>query len=1042
MWKRLPVIILTIILSSLILTLYIFNPGFRFSLLIKPNYLTFNQICKLDSLITSLINLIALPYHHFKLNSYLYGYTIGDIIYLVTQTIQFILLYKLIILPTRVLSFPLKLLYSFKKNIYQNIVIIISVIALPLIFTYPIIYYQNNYFYLYLYFWPLLILFILIGAVTKIVELREYLNKLSKEKNKRKQENMSVQYLKSDRADIKLKKESNNYIYVKRLFSMIEKLNSNSDFYSIALNGSWGTGKTIILYNLKKELELNRYEVIWLNAWQLKSANNLIEELERAILKFCKKSLYFVPQEFYTYFELLNQIHSNKTLEKVLSTALNWMKKETFEESMRVTKELIERALEAAHKKKLIFIFDDIDRILEREESVNLLKTIRYVTNFENSIAISGLDMEVVGKVIGHNNSLEGASFLNKIFNLVLELYSKNEQYELTAYLRSEWDLLKKVVLEEELQLNAEEFAGLDELIISGKLYDIFHNYREVKLTLNDFIGHITIMQNLADKVKGKVSANINLEDIFIMSILKTLAGDFYQSFLNYIKKSLYKLEGSFINIIEEYLNNTLTIQSEAENQTAKFSFKGDKDYRIFSIFKLSGFEILPNKISEPTKINFKGNENNRLSLISSEAFRYYITPIIRQYQFSVREMALHIDRLSALLTGKEDNYGYEIKKAIINTVHDKRKSLNKGFSHFEFLGMINDYLDKCYGLLLSNKLEEEKPVELYKLVINIMLSYAIHVPAGYFPNDSGELKQDFFNRLFRPEERRVYDNELFISQMLMVIKSKKRYLPYVVEPLFKVYSDLYQADEIGQITNEWLLAMNKAGVTKDIKLTILFHFYKTGTERDINGNFTKYFKTIYAEIRSLNIKDIIESNELRNTVSLQLFDLLKYTLKNIMSSDSLEQDNFIKTLYDLVDFFLDYFKSGPNSSTSYYLLCKEQIALSLTVKTYEIFETIKHRVSRYKIATEALLRDNIRESINHLQELFKELTEGYNSNLISTSERAFIEKAQKRLTNNLIQTETYNGIIMRLNHEFEGLDRPELKGPIDPRGTPPNDEE
>ena len=53
------------------------------------------------------------------------------------------------------------------------------------------------------------------------------------------------------------------------------------NFISMGLTGKWGSGKTSFLFSLKKKLENENIEVIYINVWKLEKTSNIIEEIEK-----------------------------------------------------------------------------------------------------------------------------------------------------------------------------------------------------------------------------------------------------------------------------------------------------------------------------------------------------------------------------------------------------------------------------------------------------------------------------------------------------------------------------------------------------------------------------------------------------------------------------------------------------------------------------------------------------------------------------------------------------------------------------------------
>lgn len=680
--------------------------------------------------------------------------------------------------------------------------------------------------------------------------------------NPKSQESSPPPLLISDTDRIELSPNSSGYTYVDELKNIINSLDSDSEFYSIALNGGWGAGKTSILNTLMKELEQDGYKVIWLNVWQLKNTDNLIGEIERALLSFFKEVIYFIPQEFYNYFELLNSLHGNKSIEKAASYLLSRVKKATFEDSTRVTNELIEKALSYSKKKKLIFIFDDIDRVLDKKESVELLKTIRYVTNFNNAIAVSGLDMKVVANIIKKEVDSLDSSFINKIFNLVIGIYHTNDQYELVNYLRTQWNIISDIKKEDYLPgIDKDALKEINAFIKGGEIYDLFQSYREIKLTLNDFTGTYMIMNRLAKKINDKVSSNINMKDLFLMSSLKVIDVEFYNDFLVTIKKDIEKREVSYDRIKElhipilKYLNRELLYteqrEEDKENDSAKNNnkeliFKNYKCRRIYSIFKQLGVEF------EHYMTGLYFELPGYLSIGYEDIFEYYFNPAVRQYKFSDPEIEKHIEELINDLSRERVN------KIVI----DKIEKLPKVYS-YEYKEIFKGYLRRCYSFIDLRSEEIEPGNRLKEIICTEIIELIKSNQKSYFKDIEPKFIKEIFEALFRSKAGDIYSEEHIIDAVLSLIECNDGYLVPVINTLFDTTYSKMQSDSIGLILEKWIVKMNKQRVFDYKRLAILLYFHKIGTDHDVEQQFAKYTKTILADIKNLEITTPVDDDQL-----------------------------------------------------------------------------------------------------------------------------------------------------------------------------------
>lgn len=186
---------------------------------------------------------------------------------------------------------------------------------------------------------------------------------------------------------------------VKNLKNIIET--SGKEYLSIALNGSWGSGKTSILKGLKDLLESksnldktekNNCEVIELNLWQARTPENAINELENLFAELFNKVYLNVSSRDLAFFSLLAE-----SLNSGLSSQLNRLI--GVNETIPTTRDRIEKKLHEVlsilGKQKLVILIDDLDRI--PEEYLNgFLKIICYVTGLKNVVTVSGINREKI----------------------------------------------------------------------------------------------------------------------------------------------------------------------------------------------------------------------------------------------------------------------------------------------------------------------------------------------------------------------------------------------------------------------------------------------------------------------------------------------------------------------------------------------------------------------------------------------------------------------------------------------------------------------
>ncbi len=183
---------------------------------------------------------------------------------------------------------------------------------------------------------------------------------------------------------------------------------------TIAIDGPWGSGKTSILRMIELQARMVGFSCIWLNAWNLESAENLIAAIAREVqeelnkrqevdTKAGKKILNFITSAL-TYLAPI----SDKA--GALSKALS-LKQEAIESGIKEVasvvsshqafKDLVELLLSTQNTSspRLLVFIDDVDRALPDQVAI-ILKNLKLVLESEKCIFLLAMDMSLVARAI------------------------------------------------------------------------------------------------------------------------------------------------------------------------------------------------------------------------------------------------------------------------------------------------------------------------------------------------------------------------------------------------------------------------------------------------------------------------------------------------------------------------------------------------------------------------------------------------------------------------------------------------------------------
>lgn len=503
--------------------------------------------------------------------------------------------------------------------------------------------------------------------------------------------------------------------------NIINSHNDNS-FFSLALIGDWGSGKSSFLKKLEDEIHKEKKDIIiYLNVWELENIQNILQEIEKEfdniIFKHDK-----IKWTFYhlrsilikNYFSLLSKYFTENNI-NITSPFSN-----TIKDSKNEYNKLLQRVLE---DKKIVLILDELDRLEAKEDIQNIFKIIRYLTSFDKVFTITGVDLNKLPKEIE-------LDYIHKIFNSKYVI-PKTSRSELLTFLREEGsnqlsDFIDKEKFNNILNTNINK--------IDLCLIDFIRNYREAKSILND----TCIICNSLKKIPNW-NKFISFEFILVLNIIKSVNLEFYLNFMNAKEniKLIIMKDGKIKG--KSYIQNTPnkvdehTLNEYEQNKLDEFLIFDDNIFNIFKIFKMFIFNY-----------QFK-NPNQQLYI--------YTHQNIYEYMFT------------------ENDY-----KDFLEGVNKIKKKINK---------LIKDYPNKSYKekfiILLINRLYEEENKENRLKVIKTIfteeeIKYSLDIldkllESNYTLNVMEELFKFNLNRNSSSDE----NSKQYIDSFIIKVISKNR---------------------------------------------------------------------------------------------------------------------------------------------------------------------------------------------------------------------------------------------------------------------------
>lgn len=191
----------------------------------------------------------------------------------------------------------------------------------------------------------------------------------------------------------------------------------------ISVNGEWGSGKTSIIRTVKKNLDSNKFDVLFFEAGMGEYADPVLGLISEIGSKY-KKGI----------------LHRDKTKKAIRLAAYIMLKKfgidsekmidimsESKSSATQLTDLLNNIIKNRIGKKRLVIMIDDLDRC-DPENALQVITLIRILSRIENCVCVVAIDLEWLKqmwgmKYMGDPNDIERAGkYLKKIFQLNLDV--------------------------------------------------------------------------------------------------------------------------------------------------------------------------------------------------------------------------------------------------------------------------------------------------------------------------------------------------------------------------------------------------------------------------------------------------------------------------------------------------------------------------------------------------------------------------------------------------------------------------------------------
>lgn len=283
---------------------------------------------------------------------------------------------------------------------------------------------------------------------------------------------------------------------VGKIVNIIKGLNS-SKTWSLAINGSWGAGKTSFINLIKEKIEeKDDYEVIKFNPRTSKSASHIQEDFFNTLASKLSEYDSRCSYTLKAYMVSLQLIDQSGIINKLVDFYSIW-NKDNLKESIQHTISSL--------RKKILVVIDDFDR-LTREEIFEVLKLIDSNAAFKNIIFLTAYDKGQVNNILKDFNKPDEVNFIDKFFNLEYSLPMNTSSYLMnTIYRDLGWD-------------DSDKKKILDAISNHKSIFNKYiHTPRDAKRYINQFV-----------VIYEKVAGEVITDEFLLVQLIKYLSPELF----------------------------------------------------------------------------------------------------------------------------------------------------------------------------------------------------------------------------------------------------------------------------------------------------------------------------------------------------------------------------------------------------------------------------------------------------------------------------------------------------------------------------------
>lgn len=356
--------------------------------------------------------------------------------------------------------------------------------------------------------------------------------------------------------------------------------------FSVAISGSWGSGKTVFMEKLKDKYKENKsVSIIEFEAWRCDTPNLIIRNFFTQLKNKLKIYIPNISLDFDKYIDLLLDDDSVKPL-KLISKAIYNICKQGKDPYNAIKDEL------KKSKHKVVVFIDDVDR-LDADEIKEVLRLIRNTADFPYIQFIFTCDKDYICETLKKKDIEKPELYLEKFINVEISLPKYEERIiceelynRISTTITKVWgNNVADHEIKDMIYLRIHNCIDLNKGLL---IPNILHSIRDVIRFNNSF--HVILK---ALNTNENEDLKIEVSDLFLVELLKYRFPKIYSTLDNSLF-DLLETESTHYKLKNDAKDNIKNIIENSENVDVVYTLLEElfnKNNREFAINKYYHFD-------------------------------------------------------------------------------------------------------------------------------------------------------------------------------------------------------------------------------------------------------------------------------------------------------------------------------------------------------------------------------------------------------------------------------------------------------------------